>query len=127
MYGGKIMLVYRVEHKKDGMGPYRSYEGGSFVRKMKDKHNDSDYHKTPNSEFHRNKSFYMEEDMYCGFNSIKSLKIWFKGFRAAMRKNKYVLKVYKAPSKNILCVGSETGQVVFYRDECKLLKVKEIP
>lgn len=122
------MLVYRIEHKKDGIGPYRSYEGGGFVRRMKDEHNDSVYHKSPGCEFNTiGKSFFMEDDMYCGFSSIKHLKIWFKGFRAAMRKNNYVLKIYNVPSLNVVKVGNETGQVIFYKDKSKLVETKEIP
>ena len=67
--------VFRIQHKKDGYGPYRSegVEGEihDFCR------NHTHYNGHPNSCYDVGIGRYMEDDELCGFETMESLKDWF--------------------------------------------------
>jgi hypothetical protein len=108
------MIVYRVE--KDGMGPYANPNKTKTIHKMVEKHRDNK-HPTPNNDIFINR--YIHYNEICGFSNVKSLKEWFFGYRAELRRLGYKMCVYDA-------VATGKNQVVFLNNS-KRIKVLEIP
>ena len=114
--------VYRVEHPRDGQGPYRS---SYYLHKMHGKHCDLKSHPTPMEDFPLNFDFHNE--LYCGFKNIESLKKWFYGFRSPLNKAEFKMVVYDVPEEHFHVGKNKTGQVLFYKIKSEQVSVGKIP
>lgn len=90
------MLVYRVEHI-DGHGPYRlsQYRNDydNPIWSLKDRicwAHDTYRHPTPREDGIP----FINEDEFCGFDSLEKLKSWFAGFLRDLRKHNFRVAVY---------------------------------
>jgi len=109
------MLVYRVEHEKDGLGPYqysakRGSESSCFTTMLCDRHNGSLAHPTPLEYGH-----IMRHWHYCGFDSLNQLCNWFsqEDEILGLGQHGFVCNVYKVP----YLLHQSNFQVVFEKEK----------
>lgn len=92
------MLVYRVEHKKTGTGPYVScslpHEAQPMARTLNSAHGGSIRH--PVISWQESISF--TRDMYCGFTCMEKLLQWFGEFTPKLGRYGFVIRVYETKS-----------------------------
>ena len=98
------MKVYRVEHYRTRIGPYRHW--GRLRLKIDKAHGygerDRDTHPTPSEELGdafwkwRGSKLYKDKPFKCGFSSTPQLKLWFKGWLKKLHNNGFVIRVYEA-------------------------------
>jgi len=131
------MLVYRVEYPKDGLGPYRGSLRHNGVEYTKDelqdlsslssvlctKHDSSNGHPAIGIDFC---TVSFSKAFFCCFTDIRSLKDWFRGYRASLRRIGFRVGVYEI-SNTFVQYGDSQRQAIFVRDEAKLIKTVSIP
>ena len=124
------MLVYRIEHPADSLGPYQSYrESNDELQKWEhgpaiELHN---AHSPCVSETHPvcTQIYGWKKGYVCGFSSMTKLKKWFAPkFRESMRQHGFVCCVFDV-NPDAMC--SDDYQVGFDREEAELLDTIEIP
>ena len=100
--------VYRIENSDNGCGPYIS--GDNYDEEVYGKVHGtiSSKHPTPIIEFNRD----IEDEEFCGFNSIAQLKKWFnKAILRFMLNRTFQVLVYK--DVKITAIGEK--QVLFIK------------
>lgn len=89
------MLVYRVEHKKTGTGPYVSGmlppQSQGIARELNSAHSGCSMHPVVTWEIE-----HFNRDMYCGFSCIEKLLQWFRGYTPRLGVHGFVIRVYEA-------------------------------
>jgi len=91
------MIVYRVEHKETGKGPYRGLHG---INAIYTAHND-DAHPTIWEDIWDSRETMIalvdlyDVDSLCGFRSLRDLRKWFKGFLRLLKKHNFVIRAYE--------------------------------
>lgn len=104
------MLVWRIEHKESGIGPYREDDSRNvwkILNKDFSYHSDQDVRPAPIRDLDR----YIEEDEYCGFHSKRAIFEWFeKEEVVALMKHNYRIKIYR-PKEYVL--GKSNKQIFF--------------
>lgn len=119
------MLVWRVEHRDGGHGPYRpeplSDSLVKFVDKLCEKHDSDPERITP---FHDPVLRYVPYDigLVFGFRTLRELKWWFEGFHEDLKAHGYVVRRYSV-RKEFVTVG--TRQLTFFKDEAELIDTRE--
>lgn len=105
------MLVWRIEHKTTGLGPYRSPDAidAYTIFNNPSLHSDQTIWPAPYMDLDR----YIKEDEFCGFPSKSDIFKWFtKEEVEILIKNNYRIRVYR-PITHIL--GKSGKQVFFYK------------
>lgn len=101
------MLIWRVEHKETGMGPYQScydgeyenYDGeyekhfDNFTNHLGCTHSD-DNHPSVVRDIHERSAFKHNSTYYCGFESYESYCAWFNKFFSILDLHGYHLCIY---------------------------------
>lgn len=123
------MLVYRVEHKEYGCGPYtiREHINNDWYDKEYDEHPLAKIANRHNSKptvwpgpMRDNITFHADwENHHFGFSSIWRLKIWFAGFLKLMKRYDFVIAVYNVPNKYVE-YGDSDKQIVFDKSKAEL-------
>lgn len=118
------MRVYRVENVHTGEGPYTMVDAPPEIWKLQSKHNEQkqrDLRPGP-------RDFEGQwENLGCfGFTSVRDAQWWFKGFRALLRRNGFILREYEVPSYYVL-VSRSKKQCVFRRSMSELVIERRIP
>lgn len=89
------MIVYRVEHKETGEGPYRGLHN---IKAIYTAHND-DAHPTIWEDVWDSREVMVAlidlGEALCGFRSLKDLRKWFKGFLRLLKKHDFVIRAYE--------------------------------
>lgn len=112
MLGGK---VYRVEHKRDGFGPYqlldtRSDRSSNMTLSLSSRHSGCPYHPTPFAS-----GYAMKAGEVCGFDSVNQLCEWFtEDETIQLEDNGFLIRVYDVPSGAVS--HHSDFQVVFQRE-----------
>lgn len=119
------MLVWRVEHRDKGHGPYRpdpcAEKLVEFVNRMCEKHDGDDERVTPYRDpLLRNTPY--DPSLVFGFRTLRELKWWFDGFLEDLKAHDYVIRRYRVPGEYVI-VGSR--QLIFLRDESELIDTRE--
>lgn len=119
------MLVYRIESKKFGWGPYcRYWSDESRSVKLVVPDLASDRNPTPWTDGIKKTGLYNNETYRHGFIDTKKLRAWFVGKeRRALKKAGYVCNVYRIPKKHVL---EGKKQVVFPVKEAKFVKKSRV-
>lgn len=100
-------IIYRVEHKETGIGPYRNH--GHIIKNhmyMVWAHEDSE-HPSPSED-----DLQIDSSYYFGFTSLMDLKRWFKGWLTLLYKSGYKVVEYKCPANQVK-VGVSKTQCIF--------------
>lgn len=87
------MLVYRVEHKQTGIGPYHNKT--SSLYKMKKAHSDEEH-----------PSWWIDliavnVNYYAGFSNPNELISWFSGFFSDLKKEGFHVAIYEVYPENV--------------------------
>lgn len=104
------MLIYRIEHKDHGEGPYKN---GNFGKKL------------CNDHFNKNSHPCFEEDginqhpkfigvQVAGFDSEKKMVAWFKGYGKRLKRNGYKIFIYKVDKSDVI-FGKSGRQLAFIK------------
>ncbi len=116
-----MILIYRIEHPKDKMGPYTSDHVSLEVDEMKMHHCASHVdHPSPKKEF----GDYPSIEFIFAMNNRKNLKKWFDGYLPDIAKCGFEVKVYKINRKD--CSIGKSGQVMFDRQFAAFIKTMPI-
>lgn len=102
-------LVYRVQHNRNGEGPYGDFHPA--IDGIMYAHND-DKHPGPRNELSGMKWDWSHGQLF-GFSSREMLDEWFKGWKYRLHEAGYVIKVFKVQSDKI-CHGYH--QLCFWPD-----------
>ncbi len=117
------MLVYRVEHKKTGTGPYVScklpQEARYIASQLNSAHSCSSDHPVVVWDMIDGGEFKFQRNMYCGFPSIERLLKWFGGFTPQLGRHGFVIRVYEANSVFFTASGL---QIAFRKAYAKPVK-----
>jgi len=121
------VIVYRVEHKEDNGGPYRS---DRFLEKMEDVHSTDKRasHPTRSDDFrqHLEDGVMTAEEFdtcVCGFLSFALFSRWFKGFKRELKRAGFVLRLFETGH---VFVGESERQIMFDREKAKLIGEKSV-
>lgn len=107
-------IIYRIEHKEDGLGPYRTeYEHTGIA----DAHMGCDDHPTPAMESYSYWCGVHEEHSF-GCSSREKLDRWFKDFKEVLHEEGFVIRVFEAPTETVH-VSPSGKQVYFTKSEAK--------
>lgn len=119
------MLVYRVEHKETGTGPYVSGmlppKAQRIASKLNSAHAACDDHPVVTWDMMAdgNFNFNFKKNMFCGFPSIERLLKWFAGFTPQLGRYGFVVRVYD--TKTVFFTQSGL-QLAFRKDYAKPVK-----
>ena len=110
-----IITVYRVEHKEDGIGPYRHNKGSDFYHQINRDHGDENHPADWEDGFFEKEINHPLSNRHhkFGFLSMGDVKEWFDGYLPSLRKHGFVVKKYTTPRKNVI-VGNSGKQVIFW-------------
>ena len=114
------IIIYRVEHKLDGSGPYAGKR--SISAKFPEMHNDPQ-HPSPYLETeYDSKPIHMYGDKRCAFRNIAQLKRWFSvEDRRILDKHSFHIAEYSIPSTYL--VAHLPMQTVFKKNVgCRILR-----
>lgn len=120
------MKVFRIEDS-NGIGPYSRW--WKRLSKMFDCHSGSS-HPSP---FDEDLNVYEtdedgnengERPHFCGFPTLDQMKVWFRGFRASLKKAGFKLSIYEVGHRDVQ-IGEK--QLLFRRDAATLIEQLEIP
>lgn len=117
---GDTVLVYRIEDKRSGNGPY--FAGGAYHNRneMATTHSDSTHPPLPDT-FKARIPTKDRECYFCACDSIESLKVWFKGYlRKILRDKNFNIVVYECRSYDVY-YGS-FNQVSFLKERAKVVE-----
>jgi hypothetical protein len=120
------MKVFRIEDS-NGIGPYS--KGWGCLDKMFQSHSGLS-HPSPFEEdlnvyeVDENGDESIERPHFCGFPTLDQMKVWFKGFRASLKKAGFKLSIYEVGHKDVQ-IGEK--QLLFRRDAATLIQQLEIP
>jgi hypothetical protein len=121
------MLVYRIEHPEDGLGPYRSvFSNTNKLLNMNAKHGVSSKHPVSCKDVYNKPSPDENFIGYCGFDCVFALKSWFRGYRKEMAREGFKMFVYDS-SVDLTWISEVTRQVIFVKENADLLMIKDIP
>lgn len=97
------MLIYRVEHKDTGEGPY-SYDMHKTYTderiKIMGASQDRETHPSVWFDIHPSQCALNPLDYFCGFDSIEALLIWFAGWYDTLQSNGFIVSIYDAQYTN---------------------------
>lgn len=112
------MLVWRVEHANNDVGPYVNigyFGSGSLAYQvclsLRDAHSTCTCHPPPSTDPGIDRPPFYEE--ICGFDSREKLDKWFHGFRGKLKAAGFVVNKYEVPEDAVV-VGER--QVIFDSD-----------
>ena len=118
------MLVYRIEHKDNNIGPYwndDSYKRNNpAIREMGIKHT-NDNHPSMWNDCNQYKIKDVEA-YHCAFISLNQLSVWFEGWLQIIHDNDYIIATYETDDYRI-----GTYQVVFNKSSATRIKEFSIP
>ncbi len=117
------MLVYRIEHPSDGIGPYSS-RNGQDTEELRDwlngdsaeLHRAHDPRSTPHPLVSEIDDFRI--GFLCGCESIEKLRDWFRGFLDSLHDCGFVVVTYEVPEEYVhtdglqVCFPPEHGTKV---------------
>lgn len=88
-----MYTVYRIQHKTKNVGPYTDFElqTSDWFSNMHSKHQTLNH---PNL-WEDKLGDYANSDYVCGFNSLKALKSWFKGFLKKLINSDFIVAKYE--------------------------------
>ena len=98
------MFVFRVEHKKTGIGPYR-HETSSLYE-MRHAHSDEEH---PGWWID---SILVDANYYAGFSNPNKLISWFWGFFPDLKREGFHVVIYEVHPKNVE-IGVSKKQLAF--------------
>ena len=110
-----MTTIYRVEHAVNGHGPYRY---GHYDRPAEmDRLECHSYGK-----LNKGRPVFCDDFMgkvippncIAGFNSLKCLRWWFKGFMRLLQRNGFIIRIYSVPSAYVY-IGKSKHQVAFLK------------
>lgn len=111
------MIVYRVEHKETGKGPYRGLQSVNAICTA----HCASSHPTLWEEIWDSRELMVTladyETGLCGFRSLRDLRKWFKGFLRLLKKHNFVIRAYETET---YAVGKKQ---VFFVPERAYLKL----
>lgn len=113
------MIVYRVEHRESGYGPYVldnpaldvSLRAILLQRELNSQHRGDQW------PVHR------VDGLCSGFTSMKKLRKWFQGFESKLAMANYVVRVFKVRT---FCPDDGLRQVLFNRGGAELLRTASL-
>jgi hypothetical protein len=104
------MIVYRIEHKEYGWGPYKD---GSLGKKLCDSHFNEDKHPCfAEDGITRNPDFSGRH--VAGFDSEEKVVAWFEGYGKHLKRNGYKIAVYNVDDADVI-FGKSGKQLAFKR------------
>jgi len=113
------MLVYRVEHKQTGTGPYVSGElppsAQWIARRLNDAHGGSFSHPV----ISWGESIRFTRDMFCGFTCMEKLLQWFGEFTPQLDQYGFVIRVYETKT---VWFGSSGRQIAIKKRGVKMVR-----
>lgn len=119
-----MKTVYRVEHKESRQGPYRYFPSGLLLNSagvsMTYSHNGCNSH--PVLQRDGIWDCDISNTTRSGFDSVVSLRTWFKGWLRALYKNGFIIAVYRA---NYWQLSNSRKQLIFDLSSATL--VRELP
>ena len=113
------MIVYRIESKDHGKGPYLDRVLG---KKIQWDHHDEQHPCFLQDGIRGNPHFARH---HAGFDSEEKMSEWFKGYGKKLKKCNYHIVVYDAEDDFVIH-GKSQRQVAFRRLYSKFVKKKEI-
>lgn len=116
------MLVYRVEHPSNGLGPYHPDTVFAQRNDMCDDHNFGFRRKSdPFEDVGRH---FRPGIHVCALSTIKALTAWFDGWLRPLHTQGFVISVYD--TFDDVKVSRATGQCVFDKERATLIQSKPI-
>lgn len=115
------MLIYRIEHKESGKGPYTSYGWNNkpVVVNQMFRHHNRDLDNKPCAW--QDIDGWNSSVMFCACESLEQLEEWFDGyFDDMLRIRKLRLRVYEV-NEHFIYRGRSRKQLGFIKDEAKLI------
>ena len=116
------MIVYRVEHQQTGNGPYFRYDPRykDFRDEINGIHDDELIY--PAFQLDGITSHLLfTPDFHSGFESLKDLNWWFKGFGQKLSENNFVIAIYEVEESRVRR-GDSGKQVAFDLPKSKLIR-----
>lgn len=114
------MLVYRIEHKDNNIGPYWNDDTyrlkNPAIRDIGYKHTNEN-HPSMWNDVDRNTVTAFLDQYHCAFNSIDQCVAWFDGWFEILHENDYILAIYDTND-----YGIGTYQTVFNKSTAIRLK-----
>ena len=115
------MKVFRIEDS-NGIGPYS--KGWDRLSTMFQSHSGFSHPSPSEEDLDVYDEYGDERPHFCGFPTIDQMKVWFKGFRASLRRAGFKLSVYEVGHRDVQ-IGEK--QLLFRRDAATLIERLEIP
>ncbi len=120
------MIVYRVEHQQTGSGPYLQYNPAykTLRDELNSNHDDELTH--PAFQFDGIGDHPLFKiSFHSGFEKLKDLNWWFKGFGQKLSENNFVIAIYEI-EESLVIRGISGKQVAFDLLKAELLRAEAI-
>ena len=120
------MRIYRVCHRTEinpetnlHVGPYSGMSYTDEIYAMQDRHMNAE-HPTMIRDIDWSDDLVFMYRFVCGFAAVADLKVWFRRYRAMLRRHDFVMRVYDVPDRYVK-IGSH--QVVAPIEALKIAPV----
>lgn len=121
------MIVYRVEHRKTGDGPYfkKSYIYAELQDLLNDEHNDHELYPAFQYDGITEAETFKKKSHRSGFSDKLKAASWFKGFGIKLSDNNFVIAVYEVDEQDVIH-GNSGKQLAFNIEKAELLRAEPI-